>query len=54
MTATPKRNDRGRKIKAVFFLLRADESRYEQLFEDMRKADFVGRDEHPETINGEY
>ena len=54
MTATPKRNDRGRKIKAVFFLLRADESRYGQLFEDMRKADFVGRDEHPETINGAY
>ena len=54
MTATPKRNDRGRKIKAVFFLLRADESRYEQLFEDMRKADFVGRDEYPEIVNEVY
>ena len=36
------------------FLLRADESRYGQLFEDMRKAAFVGRYEYPETINGEY
>ena len=36
----------------MLFLLRADECRYGQLFEDMKNADFVGRDEYPETING--
>ena len=35
-------------------MLRSDESRYGQLFEDMRKVDFVGRDEYPKTINGAY
>ena len=40
------------KFKKILFLLRADEYRYKQLFEDMRKTDFVGRDEYPETING--
>ena len=41
-------------FKVMWLLLREYESRYGQLYEDMRKADFVGRDEHPETINGAY
>ena len=42
------------KSKAVLFFLRADESSHGKLFEDMRRAGFVGRDEHPEAINGPY
>ena len=42
------------KITAMLFLLRADEYRYGQLFEDMRKAAFLGRNEYPEMINGAY
>ena len=42
------------KSKAMLFLLRVYESRYGKLFEDMSKADFVGKDEYPETINGAY
>ena len=38
----------------MLFLLQADEYRYGQLFEAMRKAAFVGRDEYPETINVAY
>ena len=38
----------------MFFLLRSDEYRYGRLFDDMRKSDFVGRYEYPETINGAY
>ena len=40
------------KFKAMLFFLQADESRYGQLFEDMRKADSVGRYKYPETIHG--
>ena len=39
---------------AMLILLREDESRYGQLFEDQRKSYFKGRDEYPETINGAY
>ena len=38
----------------MLFLLQAEKSRYGKLFGDMSKADFVGRDEYPETINGAY
>ena len=46
--------NRGRKSKAVLFLRRADESRYGQLIEDLMKADFLGRYEYPEMMNGAY
>ena len=42
------------KITAMLFLLRADEYRYGQLFEDTTKSYFVGRDEYPEMINGAH
>ena len=42
------------KFKAMLFLIRADESRYVQLLEYMRKSDFVGRYEYPNMINGAY
>ena len=38
----------------MLFLLQAEKSRYGKLFGDMSKADFVGKDEYPETINGAY
>ena len=38
----------------MLFLLRAYESRYGQLFEDLRRASFVGGYEYPQMINGEY
>ena len=38
----------------MLFLLPVDESRYRRLFEDMRKEDFLGRDEYPEMVNGAY
>ena len=33
------------KFKAVLFVLRTDEFRSVQIFEDLRKANFLGRDE---------
>ena len=54
-TATPEEvKTEEETFKAVLFFLREDESRYGQLFEDLIKADFVGRDEYPKTINGAY
>ena len=41
-------------FKAILFFIRADESIYENLLEDIRKADIVGRDEYPEMIKGAY
>ena len=38
----------------MLFLLRTDKSRCGKLFGDMRKLDFVGIYEYPETINGAY
>ena len=38
----------------MLFLLQADESRYGQLFEELSKADPVGRDEYSETVKGAY
>ena len=42
------------KFKAVLHLLLADEYIYGKLFEYLIKADFVGRDDYPETINGAF
>ena len=42
------------KFKAMLFLLWADESIHGKLFEDLRKAYFVGRYEYSETVNGAY
>ena len=42
------------KFKAMLFFLREYESRYGQLFQDMRKSYFVGIYQHPGTINGSY
>ena len=38
----------------MLFLLRADESRYGQIFENMSKSAFSGRDEYHEMANGAY
>ena len=38
----------------MLFLLPSNEFRYVKLFEYMRKAYFVGKDEYPETENGAY
>ena len=38
----------------VLFLLRANKYIYGQLFEDMRKSEFVGRYECPRIIKGGY
>ena len=38
-------------FKAMLFFLWANEYRHELSFEDMRRSDFLGRDEYPETIN---
>ena len=55
MTATPEEvtTEEG-KFKAILFLIRVDDYKYVKLFEDIIKADFVGRDEYPETLNGAY
>ena len=41
-------------FKGILFLLRADKSVYGQIFEYLMKLSFSGRDEYPETINGQY
>ena len=38
----------------MLFLIRANESIYGHLFEDIRKTYFLRRDEYTETINGVY
>ena len=38
----------------MLFLLRANKYIYGQIFEDMRKSDFVGRYEYPRIIKGGY
>ena len=38
----------------MLFLIWADEYRYGKIFEDTRKAYFLGRDEYTETVNGAY
>ena len=43
-----------RNFKAMLFLLQSDESRYGKLFEELRKAAFVGRDEYPENVHEAY
>ena len=41
-------------FKAMLFLIRADESIYEKLIEDLRKYIFLEKGEYPEMINGSY
>ena len=36
----------------MLFLLRADESRYVQLFEELSKSAFIGIHEYPYMVNG--
>lgn len=38
----------------MLFFLWADESRYGYIFQYLRKAYFLGRDEYSEIINGAY
>ena len=41
-------------FKEMLFLLRYDDYKYRKPFEDLRKQDFVERDECPETVNGGF
>ena len=54
-TASPdeikKENER---FRAICFIQRADETRYSELLEDLRKGVFRGRDEYPETVSDAY
>ena len=54
-TASPdeikKENER---FRAICFIQRADETRYSELLEDLRKGVFRGRDEYPETVSEAY
>ena len=37
------------KIKAIFFILRADEKRYKDLLKDLKSSEYRGGDEYPTT-----
>ena len=42
------------RFKAVCFILRADETRYGNLLEELRKGVYRNRDEYPNTVSDAY
>ena len=42
------------KMKAIFFILRSDESRYKDLLKDLKSSAYRGRDEYPTTLTNGF
>ena len=47
-------NTEKERFKAICFILRADEIRYGDLLEELRKGVYRGRDEYPTTVPNAY
>ena len=52
-TSEKKANEKD-KFLAMCFFMRADERRYGELHEDLKKIVFLGQDEYPETLSDAY
>ena len=47
-------NTEKERFKAICFILRADEIRYDDILEELRKGVYSGRDEYPTTVPDAY